>query len=176
LNQPERAAVDDCSLRKKQIAQQLVLVLPGFGHWAGKIRDFETPYGRAGIRQLEVLYMLRHNLLDPGTPTATALAERLQTQRSVITRILKKLETAGYLTRRPDQRDGRAWEITITDAGRNLSDYVEQEFFKEMEGALGEQDEHDLRCLEQSIEILTGVAINLGIRGLQIRFGASPKP
>jgi DNA-binding MarR family transcriptional regulator len=148
----------------------MVLTLPGFGLWAAAIRDFETPYGSAGIRQLEVLYMLRHELLPPTKPTATALAERFGIQRSVVTRILAKLESAGYIIREPDQRDGRAWQIIITENGRNLSDYVEREYFKEMEAALGDISVGDVACLERCLNILVDVAVNLGIREHKTRF------
>jgi DNA-binding MarR family transcriptional regulator len=172
LDHPEDATADERARRKALLAQKMVLVLPGFGRWASKIRDFESPYGSAGIRQLEVLYMLRHDLLDPEIPAATALADKFQIQHSVVTRILKKLETAGYISRQPDRRDGRAWQITITETGKNLSDYVEREFFKEMEEALGDPDEGDLACLERSMEIMIGVAIRLGMRELEQRVGA----
>jgi DNA-binding MarR family transcriptional regulator len=163
LKQPEDATADEIGRRKALLAQKMVLVLPGFGRWASKIRDFETPYGSAGIRQLEVLYALRHALLDPNTPVATALADKFQIQHSVVTRILKKLEAAGYISREPDPRDGRAWQIAITETGRKLSDYVEAEYFKEMEAALGEPDEGGLACLERAIELLMGVGRNLGM-------------
>jgi DNA-binding MarR family transcriptional regulator len=144
-----------------RLARHMVLVLPGFGRWASAIRDFETPYGSAGIRQLEVLYMLRHNLLDPAIPTATALAERFQIQRSVVTRLLAKLESGGYITREPDLRDLRAWRIEITETGRLLSDYVEREYFLEMESALEELSERDLDALEHAMNILRRVKRNL---------------
>lgn len=140
----------------------MVLILPAFGRWASTIRDFETPYGKAGIRQLEVLYMLRHQILDSATPTATALADYFQIQRSVVTRILMKLEAAGYITRETDPHDGRAWQITITENGKHLSDYVEQKYFEEMAAALGEFDESTAACLERSLDLLADVAANLG--------------
>lgn len=144
-----------------RLARHMVLVLPGFGRWASAIRDFETPYGSAGIRQLEVLYALRHNLLDPSIPPATALAENFQIQRSVVTRILAKLESAGYITREPDLRDLRARRIAITETGRLLSDYVEREYFLEMEAALGELSDRDLDALEHAMSILRRVKQNL---------------
>jgi DNA-binding MarR family transcriptional regulator len=171
LNHLEDSCADEIARRKALLAQRMVLVLPGFGRWASTIRDFETPYGSAGIRQLEVLYVLRHDLLDPATPVATALADKFQIQHSVVTRILKKLEAAGYISREPDRRDRRAWRITITETGKNLSDYVEREFFKEMEAALGHPDERDLACLERSIELLIDVGANLGMRDLGRWFG-----
>jgi DNA-binding MarR family transcriptional regulator len=149
--------------RRERMAQLMVLILPVFGRWASTIRDFETPYGKAGIRQLEVLYLLRHDMLDPATPTATALAEHFQIQRSVLTRILTKLETAGYIVRETDPRDGRAWQITITENGKLLSDYVEQKYFAEMTSALGEINESTTDCLERILDLLVNVAANLGV-------------
>ena len=147
----------------------MVLILPAFGRWASAIRDFETPYGKAGIRQLEVLYMLRHDLFDGTKPTPTALAERFQIQRSVVTRILAKLETAGYITRETHPHDGRAQQITITETGKNLSDFVEQEYFQEMKSALGDIGLRDIECMERSLKILTGVAAELGMSGAASR-------
>lgn len=163
MNPTAKASGEELAVRRRRLAQRMVLVLPGFGAWASAIRDFETPYGSAGIRQLEVLYMLRHELLDASTPTATALAQRFGIQRSVVTRILSKLEASGYITRHPDPEDGRATRIQITETGRNLSDYVEREYFKEMENALGEIDEADAATMERSLEILIHVAKNLGM-------------
>jgi DNA-binding MarR family transcriptional regulator len=165
---------DGLAARRERVSRLMVLVLPGFGRWASKLRDFETPYGKAGIRQLEVLYVLRHELLDPSKPTATALAEYFNIQRSVLTRILVKLESAGYITREPDPDDGRAWQVTITENGRNLSDYVERAYFKEMATALGEIEEADLKCLERSMAILTQVSIGLGNSELAMRILLDP--
>ena len=134
----QNASGDILSARRERLSQRMVLVLPGFGRWASAMRDFETPYGKAGIRQLEVLYVLRHDYLDRSVPTATAIAEFFQIQRSVLTKILAKLEAGGLVTREPDPADGRAWRIEITEKGKRLSDYVERQFFQEMREALGE--------------------------------------
>jgi DNA-binding MarR family transcriptional regulator len=150
-------------IRRELLAQQLVLVLPGFGRWASAMRDFETPYGKAGIRQLEVLYILRHDFVDPSQQTATMLADYFQIQRSVVTRVLAKLEHGGYITRETDPHDHRSQQITITELGKQLSDYVEQKYFEEMNSALGDITEEDLISLERSLTILTKVSANLGL-------------
>jgi DNA-binding MarR family transcriptional regulator len=150
-------------IRREQLAQRMVLVLPGFGRWASAMRDFETPYGKAGIRQLEVLYILRHDFFDPSQQTATMLADYFQIQRSVVTRVLAKLEHGGHITRETDPRDHRSQQISITDRGKQLSDYVEQKYFEEMNAALGDITEDDLVSLEHSIKILTNVSANLGL-------------
>jgi len=153
----------ELATRRKHLAQQMVLVLPGFGRWASAMRDFETPYGKAGIRQLEVLYLLRHNFVDRSNQTATMLADYFQIQRSVVTRVLAKLEQGGHITRETDPHDHRAQQITITERGEQLSDYVEQKYFDEMNAALGDIDEADVASLERSLKILKNVATNLGL-------------
>jgi DNA-binding MarR family transcriptional regulator len=159
--------------RRGQLAQQMVLLLPGFGRWAGRIRDFETPYGKAGLRQVEALYMLRHRLLDPAVPPATALAENFQIQRSVVTRVLARLESSGYIRRTPDPNDHRAQRIEITETGRLLSDYVEQLYFDEMRQALGEIDADDMASMERCMEILAQISSRLGMTELAARHSAS---
>lgn len=154
---------NDLDTRRGRLAQLMVLVLPNFGRWASTMRDFETPYGKAGIRQLEVLYMLRHDLLDESQHTATALAAHFEIQRSVVTRLLAKLEGSGFIVREPDPRDGRAWKISITETGKLISDYVEQKYFEEMKTALGVIDQADVEHLERSLDILMSVSTKLGM-------------
>ncbi len=146
------------------LARTMVLTLPGFGTWAGRVREFDTPFGHAGIRQLEVLYLLRHNLLNTAQPTATQIADHFGVQPSVITRIVQKLIAADYLTRQQCGHDGRAWTLAITERGRNLSDYVELEFFREMETALVDMDAGDLERLRKAMGILEQVAARLHTR------------
>jgi DNA-binding MarR family transcriptional regulator len=82
----------------------------------------------------------------------------------VITRIVQKLVSAGYLTREQSGSDGRAWTLTITETGRKLSDYVELEFFKEMQTAIDDLDESELAILKQALPILERVALKLHAR------------
>lgn len=165
---------DALAARRARLSQLMVLILPGFGRWASAMRDFETPYGKAGIRQLEVLYLLRHDLLGDLPPTATSLAAHFGIQRSVLTRILAKLEAGGYVTREPDPSDGRASRVAITEQGKLLSDHVERQYFREMRDALGEIDETEVDCLERSLVILRRVAANLGIGEAARRIATLP--
>ncbi|HWV24382.1 MAG TPA: MarR family transcriptional regulator [Thermomicrobiales bacterium] len=155
------AAGNSLSARQKRLSQLMVLILPDFGRWINQIRDFQTPYGKAGIRQLDVLYHLRHGLLENSNPTSTEMAQHFQIQRSVLTRIVAKLESGGFVTRECDLADRRAWRVTITEQGKLLSDYVQQQIFEEMRSALGDLTENDLASLERAMQLLVGVASNL---------------
>jgi len=87
----------------------------------------------------------------------------------VVTRVLAKLEAAGFISREADPHDARAHQISVTEQGRLLSDFVEQEYFKEMQAALGGLGADDLACLERAAELLAGVANRLGISGVGVR-------
>ncbi len=48
------------------------------------------------------------------------LAARAVVSRPRVSRIVSELESAGFLERRADPADGRAWFVTITSAGRDM--------------------------------------------------------
>lgn len=48
------------------------------------------------------------------------LARAVHLSQPTLTGIIQRLEKANYVTRSPDQQDGRSVRITITDAGREL--------------------------------------------------------
>lgn len=47
------------------------------------------------------------------------LASAFQVTRGAMTNTLQRLQVLGYITVRPDPRDGRGKRVSITDAGRN---------------------------------------------------------
>jgi len=54
------------------------------------------------------------------------LAARLHVTPSTITKMLKRMEKAGFVERRPDLEDQRVSRVYLTDAGRSIRDEVEQ--------------------------------------------------
>ena len=71
----------------------------------------------------------------------TELARHLQVQPATITRMLQRMEKAGFVERRPDQEDERISRVYLTEAGRAVQAGVqgvwhtlEQEAFAEFGG------------------------------------------
>lgn len=60
--------------------------------------------------------------------THSELAEWLQNTPATVTRTIQRMESAGFLVRRPDPDDQRISRIYLTDAGRNVQSQVEQVF------------------------------------------------
>ena len=73
--------------------------------------------------------------------THTELARRLRVQPATITKMIQRMEKAGFVERRPDQEDERVSRVYLTEAGRAVQAGVqgvwhtlEQEAFAEFGG------------------------------------------
>jgi DNA-binding MarR family transcriptional regulator len=58
--------------------------------------------------------------------THSELAEKLHVQPATITNMLKRMEKAGFVERRPDAKDRRVSRVYLTSAGRDIQDAVER--------------------------------------------------
>ncbi|EYT57299.1 MarR family transcriptional regulator [Dietzia sp. UCD-THP] len=96
--------------------------------------------GKLAVDLSRVVKMLRalnasaprlHESLEPSThpllfaihdepARITALAERVHTDISVVSRQVRHLETLGLVAKAPDPDDGRASVVTLTSEGRDL--------------------------------------------------------
>ncbi|PZQ62985.1 MAG: MarR family transcriptional regulator [Sphingomonas taxi] len=82
--------------------------------------------GRAYKPMLDALgitypqYLVLHALWEEDARTIGAIAERLALESSTVTPLVKRLESAGLLTRQRDARDERQVRVTLTDAGRAM--------------------------------------------------------
>lgn len=139
---------------RRELAGRMVRTLPAFGQWALAVRDFQTPYGKIGLRQAQVLWELRHRLIRDGPTTPSVIAEYYGVQPSVITRVLTRLEAGGFVTRHPDPTDGRSQRIEITDAGVTISVHIEGLFVASMLDSL-------TRALAEGIPAADALAADL---------------
>jgi len=57
--------------------------------------------------------------------THSELAEHLHVQPATITKMIKRMERAGFVERCQDTEDQRVSRVYLTDAGRNIRDAVE---------------------------------------------------
>ena len=58
--------------------------------------------------------------------THSALAARLQVTPATITKMIQRMERAGFVTRRSDPDDQRVSRVYLTDAGRAIQSKVQQ--------------------------------------------------
>jgi len=86
--------------------------------------------------------------------THTELAERLRNTPSTISKMLRRMEHAGFVVRRPDPDDQRVSRVYLTEAGRAIESDVQAAFRKlEDETFLGLSSEQRvlLHCLLQQM-------------------------
>jgi DNA-binding MarR family transcriptional regulator len=158
------AALSDAlpqSDERRELAGRMTQVLPSFGSWAESIRDQTVVEGNLGPRQVQILYTLRHRLLGSDQTTPSALANLFGIQPSVITRVLSRLEAAGYVTRTVDPHDARSLVIRITTAGTDISARIEDYYIDSMVESMAFADEAQLDCLREALPALARIALSL---------------
>ena len=69
-----------------------------------------------------------------------------------MTRTVKEMEAGGYLQKKTSQNDGRVTYISITEAGRTLSQTYDTEYFSALAPSLDTITEEDARQMIQTME------------------------
>ena len=146
------------------LALQMVSELPKWGQWATGFRDFETPWGKVGFRQLAILWALRYEQIPQSEFSPSRLAQLHDVQPSVITRALARLEAGQFIERKRDPNDGRSYRIVMTERGRELSVYVEKLYVDDITSAFARYSDDDLEMLRSSIAKLTQIVSQLESR------------
>lgn len=84
-----------------------------------RTKDMFTSIGLdLNLTQFRVLGVLR----DVESMSATELARAVEHDGGALTRLLDTLQKKGYVTRRPNESDRRAIEISLTEEGRAACD------------------------------------------------------
>lgn len=123
-------------------------------------RDFERRSRSSGLTRAQwavLAYLAR----SEGTSQA-ALADTLEIEPITLVRLLDRLESAGWVERRPDPTDRRVRRLYLTETARPLMDGPFQEFAAATrEAALGGLGEAERR---QLTDLLMKVRTNLSGR------------
>jgi MarR family transcriptional regulator, organic hydroperoxide resistance regulator len=85
-------------------------------------RVYRNELESTGITYTQYLVMLA--LWENNQLTVKSVADRLDLDSASLTPILKRLEVAGFLTRRRNKADERVVEISLTAKGNDLQDEV----------------------------------------------------
>lgn len=82
-------------------------------------------------------------------PSQRELVERLFLEPSTLTRMLSRMEKAGFVERRPDARDARVFRVYLTEQGRSISGPVDRSWAALEEKALEGLTEEDKLVLRR---------------------------
>ncbi|BCJ56422.1 hypothetical protein Asp14428_78970 [Actinoplanes sp. NBRC 14428] len=106
----------------------------------------------AGLHPSQELLLMR--LWESGPQRQAALAEELGTDSAGTTRIVQRLEAAGYVRRLPDPADRRATLVATTPAGDELRSCVEHIWTQLEELTAGDMTEAQRRTALASLRAL----------------------
>ncbi len=80
------------------------------------------------------------------------ISDALNLPRPGVTRTVKEMESKGYLCKRTSQKDGRITYISITQAGKQLSQKYNEQYFNRLAPFLEDIPEEDVNCTIRTIE------------------------
>lgn len=93
------------------------------------------------------------------------ISDALNLPRPGVTRTVAEMERAGYLQKSASETDGRVTYLTITDAGRALSQTYNAQFFAQLAPALADVSDEDadrtIRTIEKLYRVLSERRITL---------------
>ena len=101
------------------------------------------------IQCLDVIQKLQTRGIQP---KISDLSDALNLPRPGVTRTVKEMEAGGYLQKKTSQNDGRVTYISITEAGRTLSQTYDTEYFSALAPSLDTITEEDARQMIQTME------------------------
>lgn len=80
------------------------------------------------------------------------ISDTLNIPRPGVTRTVKEMESKGYLCKHTSPSDGRITYISITPAGKQLSERYNEQYFNRLAPFLEDIPEEDINCTIQTIE------------------------
>ena len=93
------------------------------------------------------------SLQQQGTQVKVSdISDALGIPRPGVTRTVKEMEAKGYLCKHTSQTDGRVTYISITQAGKELSQVYNKDYFDRLAPLLQDISQEDARCTIQTIE------------------------
>ena len=82
------------------------------------------------------------------------ISDRLHLPRPGVTRTVKEMEDKGFLKKTTSDADGRITYLSITEAGKKLSQTHNEQFFSKLAPLLADISEEEASCTVHTIEKL----------------------
>ena len=93
--------------------------------------------------------------------TQTALASDLDLTKVAIGGLLDRMEAAGFVERRPDQRDGRIRRVYLTSTGTRLVDKVRDHVERVEQEILADATDEQLRAAAQVLIVIKRTLLSM---------------
>ncbi|GAA2452863.1 MarR family transcriptional regulator [Actinomadura vinacea] len=127
--------------------------LSKISHLLTRARRHDRTVAEAGVPVDRAAVPLLRLLADAGEPMRPGeLAARLAVEAPHVTRLVQRLEKAGYVERVPDPGDGRAQRVRLRAAGRDAVDCICEVGHRWMAEALSGWSPEDRRRLADLVD------------------------
>lgn len=120
---------------------------------AKRIRDL-LPALPAGVTPSYIHYLdTIESLEQQGVRVKVSdISDALNLPRPGVTRTVKEMEAKGYLCKHSSANDGRITYISITEAGKQLSQRYNAQYFNRLAPFLSDISQEDAMCMIQTIQ------------------------
>jgi len=99
-------------------------------------------------------YKVLSSVVRLGETNASALADALETDKAVVSRQVRMLEDAAFLTSRADERDGRARVLSATPAAIELVRSARATQQARLRELLSTRPEHEVRVFADVLRLI----------------------
>lgn len=121
----------------------------------------------AGQRDLSIIQARLLGVLRDREPTMTQLGRLLGLDKSSISGLVDRAQRRGLVTRTVSANDRRAFQVSITDAGRQLIEQLAAQFAEQIELSVAPLSDADRQRLSQLAAQV--VATDAQRRGIDLR-------
>jgi len=142
-----------------ELARTMLRIVPRINRWA-ESRALESERGAdLSLRQLSALAVI-----ESETTTLGDVARRLMVTPAVVTGLIDRLERRGFVRRIGGGSDRRRVHLTLTDEGRQASEYVEDHLVQELAHRLESLSGDEIEQMHQSLNTLGRITSDLESR------------
>ena len=120
---------------------------------AKRVREMLPPLPK-GVMPSYIQYLDRIRTLEKEgiRVKISDISDALKIPRPGVTRTVKEMEEKGYLRKIASPDDGRVTYISITEAGKELSQRYDEEYFSALSPFMDVISEEEAECMIQTIE------------------------
>lgn len=120
---------------------------------AKRIRELLPPLPKgvtsSYIQYLDVIEDLKREGIQA---KVSDISDVLNLPRPGVTRTVKEMESKGYLQKLSSPEDGRVTYLSITPAGKALSEKYNEQYFTALAACMEDVSEEDIKCTIRTIE------------------------
>jgi DNA-binding MarR family transcriptional regulator len=136
------------------------------GSFRAVIDELHEELARLGHEQARPLHGFALQAIGPDGASVSELGRRLGVSKQAAAKTAAGLEQVGYVQRRADPGDGRAWQLVRTERGEEMLRLSARIFEQQRRRWVGQLGAERLSALEDDLALLAGDRPGAALAGL----------